>query len=228
MPSSVDIIQQNIQKQIALNSGQLSIVNTGGSYQYVDSITGQPLTTANDAGNYALSNAPAVYQTSMRAEVYNYAKGLFGGADVPDELVEVLATMATYYSSQTGQPVHSLFNNGVLLNQFMASINTLRNNTSQLGYAGLNISPNWSNNPVLRASISKAISPWDAIGKISDISKYNSKPLGFIFYATDTGTPYVRVDNTGVVAGDNAIINKDPRLGDNWAIFTLTEPAWPA
>ncbi len=224
MPSNSDIIQLNIKKQIALNSGQLSIANTGGAYQYVDAVTGQPLNGTNDAGNFALSQTPAIYQTSMRAEVYNYAKGLFGGREVPDELVEVLATMATYYSAQTGQPVTKLFNKGVLLDQFMATINSLRNNTSQLGYAGLNLSPNWSNNPVLRASVARAISPWDAIGKISEISKYNTKPLGFIFYATDTFIPYVRTDVSITVDP----YTRDPRLGTEWEVYYPQQPIWPS
>ncbi len=225
MPSNIDIIQENIRKQIALNSGQqIAIASNGGAYQYVNAITGEPLPASNDAGNFALSQAPAVYQTSMRAEVYNYARGLFGGSDVPDELVEVLATMATYYSAQTGQPVNKLFNKGVLLDQFMATINSLRNRTSQLGYAGLNLTPNWSNNPVLRASVARAISPWDAIGKISEISKFNNRPLGFIFYATDTLTPYVRADIPDTVDPDS----RDPRLGSNWDVYYPEQPVWPS
>jgi len=225
MPSNADIIQRNIQKQIALNSGQLSIVNLNGNYQWVDSITGKPLTGSNDVGNYALSQAPAIYQSSMRAEVYNYAKGLFGGKEVPPELVEVLATMATYYSVQTGQPVTKLFNKGVLLDQFMATINSLRNRTSQLGYAGLNLSPNWANNTVLRASIAKAIEPWDAIGKVADLQKYNDRPIGFTFYATDTSLVYVRVEP---VSSYPEGTQRDPRLGNTWQIYEPEQPIWPA
>lgn len=225
MPSNIDIIQSNIRKQIALNSAsQIAISNTGGAYQYVNAATGEPLPGSNDAGNYALSKTPAVYQTSMRAEVYNYAKGLFGGKEVPDELVEVLATMATYYSAQTGQPVTKLFNKGVLLDQFMSTINSLRNRTSQLGYAGLNLSPNWSNNPVLRASVARAISPWDAIGRIADLSKYANRPLGFVFYATDTATPYVRAQ----VPDDVDPFTRDPRLGDSWEVYQPQQPIWPS
>lgn len=225
MPSNIDIIQTNIKKQIALNSGsQIAIANTNGSFQYVNATTGEPLPGSNDAGNFALSQTPAVYQTSMRAEVYNYAKGLFGGKDVPDELVEVLATMATYYSAQTGQPVTKLFNKGILLDQFMATINNLRNRTSQLGYAGLNLSPNWSNNPVLRASVARAISPWDAIGRISELPKYENRPLGFVFYATDTSTPYVRAQ----IPEDTDPFSRDPRLGDSWDVYYPQQPIWPS
>lgn len=225
MPSSSDIIQRNIQKQIALNSGQISISNINGSYQWVDNATGVPLPGTNDAGNYALGQAPAIYQSSMRAEVYNYAKGLFGGKEVPAELIEVLATMATYYSVQTGQSVTSLFNQGKLLPDFLSTINNLRNKTSQLGYAGLNLAPNWSNNPVLRASVAKAIEPWDAIGKASELQKYNSKPIGFTFYATDTNIVYIRVDPKVVYPTGSV---RDPRMGTTWDIHEPDQPMWPA
>jgi hypothetical protein len=225
MPSNTDIIQRNIQKQISLNSGQLSIVNLNGSYQWVDTSTGKPISGSNDVGNYALSQAPAIYQSSMRAEVYNYAKGLFGGKEVPPELVEVLATMATYYSVQTGQPVTKLFNRGVLLDQFMATINNLRNRTSQLGYAGLNLSPSWANNVVLRASIARAIEPWDAIGVVAQLQKYNDKPVGFTFYASDTNTVYVRITPVTVYPEGT---QRDPRLGNTWEVYEPDEPIWPA
>lgn len=212
MPSNIDIVQRNIQKQIALNSGSFDIASVSGSYQFVDTNTGLPLSGTNDAGNYALSQAPAIYQNSMRAEVYNYAKTLFGGKEVPPELVEVLATMATYYSVQSGQPVQKLFNKGVLLDQFMTTINELRNRTSQIGYAGLNLSPNWANNPVIRASIARAIEPWDALGKSSDRKKYDNEPIGFTFYETDTRIVYIR---------DQAKIG-------SWAVYEPQEPMWPA
>lgn len=209
---ATDITQANIQKQLALNSGQLSIVNSGGSYQFIDSATGLPIQQANDVGNYVLSQGPAIYQTSMRADVYNYALGVFGGKNVPREVVDTLATMATYYSVQTGQPVSSLFNKGVLLKQFMATINSLRGNTSQIGYTGLNLSPNWSNNSVLRASIAKAIDPWDAVGSYSQRSQHDSQPAGYTFYADDTNVIYVRVGST---------------VGA-WQVYATEEPIWPA
>lgn len=212
MPSNTDIIQRNIQKQIAINSGGFDITSVGGSYQFVDSKTGQPLPASNDAGNYALSQAPAIYQNSMRAEVYNYAKTLFGGKEVPAELVEVLATMATYYSVQSGQPVQKLFSKGVLLDQFMTTINELRNRTSQIGYAGLNLNPNWVSNPVMRASIARAIEPWDAFGKMDDRKKYDNEAVGFTFYATDAKTVYIR----------------DQAIEGSWAVYEPVEPMWPA
>jgi len=71
-------------------------------------------------------------------------------------LIQVLANMATYYSSQTGQPVTNLFRNGVLLNDFMATINSIRLPTSQIGYVGINANPTWTKNPTLGPTIAAA------------------------------------------------------------------------
>jgi hypothetical protein len=210
---SVDLTQLTIQQQLSLNSGAITIANIGGSYQFVNAATGLPLVNNTiSASNFLLANTPGVYQTSLRASVYNYALGLFAGKTVPDEVVETLAAMATYYSTQTGQTVTSLFNDGILLDQFLATINNFRGGTSQIGYAGLNITPNWGNNPLLRASISKAIEPWDAIGTMSQRGQYNSQPIGFTFYATDTNVVYER--STELVSG--------------WIIYADYEPLWPS
>jgi hypothetical protein len=207
-----DLTQSIIQQQIALNSGAINISNLNGSYQFVDSATGQPITKNTvSAGNFLLSNVPGIYQTSLRASVYNYAVSLFSGKNVPDEVVDTLAAMATYYSVQTGQSVTSLFDQGILLDQFLATINNFRGNTSQIGYAGLNISPNWINNPVLRACISKAIEPWDAYGTYIQRDQYNVEPVGFTYYATDTDVVYVR---------DNSAVN-------GWVLYATEEPIWP-
>lgn len=156
MTTSKDIILNNIRKQLALNSGQLQVVNKSGNWQFADS-AGNSISASNDATNYGLSQAPAVYVAGMQAQTYNLAKGLFGGQGVPDELIEVLANLATYYASQTGQPVQNLFKQGVLLNDFLYTINSIRDPSSQIGYVGLNLTPNWSNNPTLGPTITAAM-----------------------------------------------------------------------
>jgi hypothetical protein len=208
-----DLTQLTIQQQLQLNNGAITIANTGGSYQFVNASTGLPLeNTSASASNFLLANTPGVYQTGLRASVYNYALGLFAGKTVPNEVVDTLAAMAAYYSTQTGQSVTSLFNNGVLLNQFLATINNFRGGTSQIGYAGLNIQPNWANNQVIRASISKAIEPWDAVGVLSQRVQYNNEPLGFTYYATDTSTVYSRSDELSI----------------GWVVYSNFEPVWPS
>jgi hypothetical protein len=156
MSGNRDIIQNNIRKQLAVQSGQLQGTNRNGNWQWARS-TGLPLNSTNDYGNYALAQAPARYVTSMSTNTYQLAKGMFGGPGVPSELIEVLANMATYYSSQTGQPVTNLFKQGVLLNDFLATINSIRLPTSQLGYVGINLQPIWSKNPTLGPTIEAAL-----------------------------------------------------------------------
>ena len=207
---NTDLTLLNIQQQIALNNGSIGIVNSGGSYQFVDSATGKALTNAPPVGNYLLSNPTAVYQTGLRASVYNYAISIFGGKTVPPEVVDTLSAMASYYVAQTGQSVTSLFNNGILIDQFIATINNIRGSTSQIGYAGLNLSPKWSNNPILRANIARAIEPWDATGTYAQRSAYNSKPVGFTYYATDTDAVYEIIST------------------NTWDVYPVTEPIWPA
>lgn len=209
---SNDLTQLTIQQQIALNSGSISISNLNGNYQFVDSATGKPITKNTiSASNFLLSNTPGIYQTSLRASVYNYALGVFGGKNVPNEVVETLSAMATYYSIQTGQSVTSLFDQGILIDQFVATINNFRGNTSQIGYAGLNITPAWSNNPVLKSCISKAIEPWNAYGTYAQRDQYNIESIGFTYYSTDTNVVYVR-DDTSV---------------NGWVLYSTEEPIWP-
>ena len=156
MSGSRDIIQNNIRKQLAIQSGQIKGTNQGGSWQFADQ-SGVPLAGSNDYTNYALSQAPARYVTSMSASTYDLAKGMFGGPDVPEQLIEVLANMATYYASQTGQPVTALFKKGILMNDFLSTINSIRLPTSQLGYVGINPAPAWIKNPTLGPTIAAAI-----------------------------------------------------------------------
>jgi len=155
MSGQKDIIQNNIRKQLSLQSGQLQGTVQGGAYQWSNS-QGKPLPSTNDYTNYALSNAPARYVTNMNTNAYQLALGVFGGPNVPDELIQVLANMATYYANQTGQPVTSLFKQGVLLNDFMATINSIRLPTSQVGYVGINPNPVWTKNPTLGPTIAVA------------------------------------------------------------------------
>lgn len=156
MPANKDLILSNIRKQLALNSGQLQVTNQGGTWQFADG-KGVPVTPAANMTNYGLSQAPGRYVTNMSAATYDLAKGLFGGPDVPDELIQVLANLATYYVSQTGQPVKNLFKQGILLNDFLATINSIRDKSSQLGYVGINPTPNWTRNPSMGATIAVAL-----------------------------------------------------------------------
>lgn len=156
MAVNKDLILSNIRKQLARNSGQLQVTNQGGTYQFADG-QGLPAAGSTDMTGYGLSQAPGRYITGMAEQTYALAKGLFGGPSVPDELIQVLANLATYYASQTGQPVQNLFKKGILLNDFLASINSIRDPSSQIGYVGINGSPNWARNPSMGPTIAAAL-----------------------------------------------------------------------
>jgi hypothetical protein len=156
---SKNILENNIRKQLALNTGQISVSGQNGSYGFIEQSTGRSLPGSANASNYVQSSVPAVYQAGLRAEVYNYAKGIFGGREVPDELVESLASLATYYVGRTGVSVQSLFNQGQFQQQFLAAINTFLNKSIQFGYQSLSVAQPWINNPSLRGNISAAYQP---------------------------------------------------------------------
>lgn len=157
--ASSDIIASNIKKQIALNSGQLSIKSSNGTTSFVDVTTNNALPPGVDATNYVLSNIPASYQVNLKTDAYNYAKGIFGGQNVPEELVESLSSLAAYYVSQTGVPVKNLFNNGELQPAFLGTINKFLNKSVQFGYKRLNTNQPWLNNPTLHGNITAAYQP---------------------------------------------------------------------
>lgn len=156
--ASNDSIVNNIKKQIALNSGQLTIENSNGTYAFVDKTNNTVLSNTN-ANNYILENTPPTYSVELKGEVYNYAKGVFGDQNVPDELVESLSSLATYYVSQTGVSVQSLFKNGQLHPSFLSTINNFLNSSIQFGYKSLNYDQPWTNNPTLHGNMAAAFQP---------------------------------------------------------------------
>lgn len=156
---SKDIIVNNIKKQLDLNSGQLEITNINGAYNFVSTTNKNVLPGSSNASNYVLSGIPGTYTTALKAEVYNYAKGVFGGQNVPEELVESLSSLATYYVAQTGVSVQTLFKSGQLQSEFLATINNFLNPSLQFGYQSLNTTQPWVNNPTLHGNIAAALQP---------------------------------------------------------------------
>jgi hypothetical protein len=154
-----DIISKNIKKQIALNTGQLAITSNNGTTSFVDVTHNNVLGSGANASNYVLSNAPGTYTSNLKAEVYNYAKGIFSGQDVPVELIESLSSLATYYVSKTGSSVQDLFKNGELQPAFLNTVNTFLNSSIQFGYRRLNTNQPWVNNPTLHGNINAAFQP---------------------------------------------------------------------
>jgi hypothetical protein len=158
-----DIIAKNIRKQIALNSGPLSIASqnisgsgiTSGSLQWIDSNTRQAVPNSGSAGNWLTANTPMISTKNITADTYNKVLGVFQKLGVPDSVLQPLISAASYYVAQTGSDPATLYNTatGQLNNQFVSVYNALRHTSSQVGVVKTNSTPNWKNNPLLRGNL---------------------------------------------------------------------------
>lgn len=158
-----DTIAKNIRKQIALNSGPLSIASqnisgtgvTSGSLQWVNSNTRQPVPGSGNAGSWLAGNSPRISAKNITAETYNKVLGIFQKIGVPDATLQPLVAAASYYCSQTGRDPSTLYDSstGQLNNQFVTVYNSLRHSGSQVGVVKTNSAPNWQNNPLLRGNL---------------------------------------------------------------------------
>ena len=152
--ASNDTVASMIQRQLALNTGDIAVrANAGGQYQLVSTRTGLPVIGAAPADSIITQQAGGGTNTTVQAQVYNLAKALFQTAGVPPDLVEVMANLATFYSVNTGTPVTKLFKDGKLMNSFVATINNLRAANSQIGFSVHGQAPNWANNYLLGPAV---------------------------------------------------------------------------
>jgi len=152
-----DSIQSTLSTQINLNTGNIISKQASGSIQYVDQSTGKTINL--DAASTMLNQNPVVYAGTVGSDSYNQALAVFGDADVPESMSQTLASIAAYYSSQTGVSVQDLFKNGVFENTFLTAINNLRDASSQIAQFSLNTQPNWANNILLNGAVVAANSP---------------------------------------------------------------------
>jgi hypothetical protein len=158
-----DTIAKNIRKQIALNSGPLSIASqnisgsgvTSGSLQWIDSNTRQAVSNSGSAGNWLAVNTPQISSKNITADTYNKVLGVFQKVGIPDSVLQPLVSAASYYVAQTGADPTTLYNSstGQLNNQFVSVYNALRHTSSQVGVVKTNSTPNWQNNPLLRGNL---------------------------------------------------------------------------
>jgi hypothetical protein len=158
-----DTIAKNIRKQIALNSGPLSIASqnisgsgvTSGSLQWIDSNTRQAVSNSGSAGNWLAANTPQISSKNITADTYNKVLGVFQKVGIPDNVLQPLVSAASYYVAQTGADPTTLYNSstGQLNNQFVSVYNALRHTSSQVGVVKTNSTPNWQNNPLLRGNL---------------------------------------------------------------------------
>jgi len=154
--ASPNFIQQTITQQLAQRSGQISITQQNGGYQFVDELTGRSL-PGRPASSSMLANPQQPNDPKITAHAINLAKGAMGNKNVPPELVESIASVAAYQSAVTGAPISSLFPNNSVGLQLIRAYNRFKPKSSQIGMMVENTTPVWANNPTLRGSISAAI-----------------------------------------------------------------------
>jgi hypothetical protein len=145
-----------IQTQLATRSGQIAINNNGGSYSYVDTLTGKTIPSSNIT-NSLLANPQRPNDPKLTAQTVDIARGFFSGTNTPPEMIEAIASVASYVSNTSGIPVQHLFKAGKISLQLIQAYNAFKPKSSQIGIFVGSGNPAWINNPTLRGSIASAI-----------------------------------------------------------------------
>jgi hypothetical protein len=152
--TTTNFTRNAITRQIANQSNQLNVTNTGGSYQYRDSVTSQVLPGSPSSQYLVTPQNPNDPQ--IKSQVLAIAKGHAGQANVPTQLVDAISSVAAYTSAVTGIDVNSLFNSDSTPTlKLVSAYNTFKPRGTQLGMFGSATLP-WTNNPTLRGSIAAA------------------------------------------------------------------------
>ena len=145
-----------IKTQLATRSGQVAINNAGGTFSYVDTLTGKTITPSNITQNL-LANPQRPNDPRLTAKALDIARGFFGDTNTPQEMVEAIASVAAYVSVTTGTPVQHLFQANKISLQLIQAYNAFKPKGSQVGAFVGSGSPSWINNPTLRGSVAAAI-----------------------------------------------------------------------
>lgn len=148
--------KQTVQQQLANRSGQISIRQENGGWQFVDDLTGKPISSLNAASS-VLANPQRPNDPKIKAKALDIARGLYGSGQVPAEILETIATVAAYVSATRNVPVTSLFTPTGVSIDLIEAYNALKSKTSQVGVFLPSPLPVWANNPTLRGSVSAAI-----------------------------------------------------------------------
>lgn len=148
--------QATVRKQIAQNSGQVAIGARDGGYQFIDQMTGRTL-SGPPVDSSLLAIPQSVNDPRLTAQALNLARGFYQDKNVPDELVEAIASVAAYTSVTQGIPVTSLISSNGLSNEMIRAYNSFKPKSTQLGYFSARDLPSWTNNPTLRGSIRAAL-----------------------------------------------------------------------
>jgi len=148
--------EDTITRQLATRSGQVSVTDKKGAYQYTDTLTGYTLPGRSITSSY-LVNPQKPNDPKLKAKALDFARGYFNNQTTPPEMVEAIASVAAYVSAVNGIPIASLFVNNKISLQLISAYNAFKPKGSQVGVFAGNGNPSWVNNPTLRGTIAAAI-----------------------------------------------------------------------
>jgi hypothetical protein len=148
--------RSTIKKQLAQNSGQVSITGKGGGYQFINGLTDQPL-MGPPVDSSLLSIPQSINDPRLTQRALDLVRGFYEGTNVPPALVEALASVAAYTSVTNGIPVTSLITKDGLSDEMIRAYNQFRARGTQIGNFVASSIPSWTNNPALRGSVRAAL-----------------------------------------------------------------------
>jgi hypothetical protein len=147
-------INRNLSDQMQ-NFGQETIVsNVAGTPAFVNSTTGQTVNRALDPASYALGTAPLDVSFQLDPQLYTTSTSLLQKNGVPDSLSATYGAVIAATAQLNGANTTSLYNNGVMSQTLVDSINQLRTQNSLVGYNSGSPLPPYLHNPMLSAKIS--------------------------------------------------------------------------
>lgn len=145
-------VRDQIVRQLANQSGGISVTSREGGYQYIDTTNGNPVAGAS-VDSIFLSNPPKATDPRISAKAVTAAKGNIVGDNIPAALVDSLAVVAAYVSVVNNISVQQLFVNNIPTLELLSGYNTFKPKGSQLGVFGAISKMAWESNPTLRGSV---------------------------------------------------------------------------
>ena len=147
---------QTIRQQLAQRSGQISLAQLSGGWQFVDDLTGKSIDSL-PVSSSLLANPQRVNDPKIKSQALDAARGYYSRSNVPPEMIEAIATVAAYVSAVRGVSVSTLLTNDSISLDLIQAYNAFKPKGSQVGVLMPSRLPSWVNNPTLRGSISAAI-----------------------------------------------------------------------
>lgn len=148
--------QTIIKKQLATRSGQIGISSNNGTYQFINTVTGQIIPN-QQVDSTLLANPQRPNDPKLTNKALTIARSYFTDPTTPKEFIEAIASVAAYVSATNGIPVEQLFSNQKISMNLIAAYNNFKPKSSQIGVFVGDGNPAWVNNTTLRGSIAAAI-----------------------------------------------------------------------